>query len=255
MRNTWAIFKREMSVYFTSPIAYAVTIIFLVITGYFFAASLSAYSIYSLQAFQNPQLKGLNLADMVVAPMMSNMAVIMLLMLPALTMRLMSEEKKSGAHELLFTYPVRDIEVVLGKYLAALAVFAVMLALTSTHQLFLLALGKNTLAAAAPGYLGLLLLGGAFIALGLMVSTLTENQIVAAVVSFGLLLLLWVAGWSASFTSSSLGEVLKYISIVTHFEGFAKGLIDTKDLAYYLLFIFSCLFLSLRSLESKRWRG
>ena len=255
MGNFWAILKRELTVYFTSPMAYAVLVIFLLIAGYMFSSSVMYYAVVSLEAAQNPYMQGLNVAEAVLNPLFSNLSVVMLLMLPALTMRLLAEEKKSGTFELLFTYPIRDIEVVLGKYAAALAVFAVMLALTATYQILLAYLGKSAGGVVLSGYLGLFLSGAAFLALGLLISSLSENQIVAAVVTFGCLLLLWLLGWSSSMIKSDLGKVLTHLSLIEHFRNFSHGVVDTVDLVYYACFIFFFIFLSLRTLESKRWRG
>lgn len=255
MHNFWAVFKRELKVYFSSSIAYAILIIFLVMAGYFFYSGMSLYSMYSFQAARNPGLTGLNLADVVMTPLFGNMTVVMLLMLPALTMRLFSEEKKSGTYELLFTYPIRDIEVLLGKYFAALCVFTIMIGLTGTYQLILLFLGKNELGVVFSAYLGLFLMGASFISLGILISAMTENQVVAAVVSFGCILILWVLGWSSSIVSKDIGQVLTYLSLIRHSDNLFRGLVDTTDLVYYLTFIFFFLFLTLRALESKRWRG
>ncbi|MBW2623680.1 MAG: ABC transporter permease subunit [Deltaproteobacteria bacterium] len=255
MRNFWAVFKRELKVYFSSSIAYAVLIIFLVTAGYFFYSGMSLYSMYSLQAVQNPELMGLNLAEMVITPLFANMTVLMLLMLPALTMRLFSEEKKSGTYELLFTYPIRDVEVLLGKYFAALCVFTVMIGLTGAYQIILLLFGRNELGVVLSAYLGLFLMGASFLSLGVLISAMTENQVVAAVVSFGGLLILWLLGWSSSLVSKDFGQVLSYLSLIGHSDNLFKGLVNTTDIVYYLLFIFFFLFLTLRSLESKRWRG
>ncbi|MFH1139918.1 MAG: ABC transporter permease subunit [Pseudomonadota bacterium] len=256
MSNFLPIFKRELRVYFTSPIAYAVIFIFLVLAGYFFYTTSAYYSISSFQAARNPYGGGgLNYVDMLLTPYFGNLSVVMLLMLPLLTMRLFSEEKKTGTYELLFSYPVRDLDVLMGKYLAALLVFAVMIGLTFLNLALLFSAGVSEVGVVLAGYLGLFLMGAAFISLGVFISSLTENQIVAAVISFGALLLIWVAGWSANSAGPPLGDVLQYISLVTHLVNFAKGLIDTADLAYYLIFTFFFLFLTLRSLESKRWRA
>jgi len=255
MRNFWAVFKREIKIYFTSPIAYAIIVIFLLISGFFFFSTLSYYSLMSFQAAQNPYMAQLNIGSMVLAPLFSNISIIMLLMLPALTMRLFSEEKKSGTYELLFTYPIRDVEVLLGKYAAALTVFIVMTGLTASYLLLLLALGKSAPGVALSGYLGLLLMGAAFISLGVLISAMTENQIVAAVVSFGFILLLWLVGWADSLVGPEVGQVLAHLSLIKHFSNFAKGVLDTADLVYYACFIFFFLFVCLRVLESKRWRG
>ena len=255
MRNIWAIFRRELNVYFTSPIAYAIIFIFLIVSGYFFYSSVAYYVMVSFQAARNPFVEGLNLVDMVISPLLGNMSVILLLMLPVTTMRLFAEEKKSGSIELLFSFPVRDMEVLLGKYLAALAVFTVMAGLTLLHQVVLWGMGVGAPGVVLAGYVGVFLMGAAFIALGVFVSSLTENQIVAAVVSFGLLILFWIIGFSSSMVGRGMGRVLEYVSLTRHVVGFARGVIDTADVAYYLCFTALFLFLTLRSLESKRWRG
>ena len=255
MRNVWAIFKREMKVYFTSPIAYASMVIFLVVAGYFFYSSVAFYVMGSYQAAQNPFMEGLNVIDLVLSPFFGNICVVMLLMLPALTMRLFAEEKKTGTFELLFSFPVRDAEVLFGKYLAALCVFCIMVGLTALYQLFLWAFGLAEPGVVLSGYLGLFLTGAAFIALGIFISSLTENQIVAAVLSFGVLLLFWVISWSASSLGPPYNSVLEYLSLPRHLINLAKGIVDTADLFYYLCFTALFLFLTLRSLESKRWRG
>ena len=254
MRKTWFIFKRELRVYFTSPIAYAVIFIFLLIAGYFFYSSVTYFAMISLQAMRNPMVQGLNPAELVLSPMFGNISVVLLLMIPVLTMRLLSEEKKSGTFELLFSYPLRDLDVLLGKYLAALFVVALMIGLTGLYPLIMWGLGAGAWGVTVSGYLGLFLVAGAFLSLGLFVSSLTENQVVAAIVSFGALLLFWVVGWSASM-AGPLARVLEYVSLLKHLANFARGVIDTADVAYYLCFIFLFLFLTLRSLESKWWRG
>lgn len=255
MRNFWAVFKRELRAYFASPIAYALIFIFLVVAGYFFYSSVAYYSLVSMQSMRNPFMQNLNVVDMVLSPLVGNLSVIMLLMAPVLTMRLFAEEKKSGTYELLFSYPVRDVEVLLGKYFSAVFVLLLMIGLTLFYQIFLFGFGVADTGVLLTGYLGLFMTGAAFVALGLLVSSLTENQIVAAVVSFGLLLLFWIIGWSSSLVSPPLSGFLEYVSLVKHLINFAKGIIDTADVAYYLCFTVFFLFLTLRSLESKRWRG
>ena len=182
------------------------------------------------------------------------MSVILLLMMPILTMRLFSEEKKSGTIELLLTYPVRDGEVLLGKYLAALP--------SSRHAgayvrvpAIMAWVAPLELGPLATGYLGLLLQGAAFIAIGILISSLTENQIVAAVATFGTLLIFWVIAWASDSAGGNLGRILSHVSLTEHFDSFSKGVIDTKDLIYYLNLTILALFLTLRSLDSKRWRG
>ena len=195
--RTWAVFKKELRLYFSSPIAYAVLTIFSLISGWFFYNVFGYYVMASMQAAMNPMMaRDLSVIEGVLRPLFQNMSVIMLLMMPILTMRLFAEEKKSGTIELLLTYPVRDGEVLLGKYLAALAVFAAMLALTLAYPLIMAWVTPLEWGPLATGYLGLLLQGAAFIAIGILISSLTENQIVAAVATFGTLLIFWVIGWA-----------------------------------------------------------
>lgn len=251
-----AILRKELRLYFTSPIAYAVLTIFSLVAGWFFYNVFAFYTMMSMQAAMNPMMaRDLSVAEGVLRPLFQNISVIMLLMMPILTMRLFAEEAKSGTIELLLTYPVRDGEVLLGKYLAALTVFAGMLALTLVYPVLVVWTTRLDWGPLLTGYLGLLLQGAAFIAVGLLISSLTENQIVAAVATFGTLLIFWVISWASDSAGGTLGRVLSHLSLTEHFESFAKGVIDTKDLIYYLNLTILALFLTLRSLDSKRWRG
>jgi len=254
--KVWPIFKKEMRLYFTSPVAYVVFFIFLLISGYFFSSLFAFFSLISLQAAMNPALaRDMSVTEGVIRPLFSNVSVILLFLMPMLTMRLFAEEKKSGTMELLLTYPVRDGEVLVGKYTAALTLYAIMLGLTTLYPGMVAAFAKLEPGQIVTGYLGLLLLGAAFLAVGVLASSLTENQIVAAFANFGVLLVFWTIGWSADFAGPTWGKLLSHLSILEHFDNFAKGVIDTKDVIYYLNFIVLCLFLTLRVLESKRWRG
>ena len=257
IRSVGLILSRELKSYFSSLIAYVVIVMFLLITGYFFYNLLATFSVISFQAQVNPMLAKqyqlLNINETVVRPLFGNISIIMLLMTPLLTMRLISEEKKSGTMELLLTFPVKDIDVVLGKYLACLAVFLVMILLTATYPILLLVLGEPEIMPMITGYLGLVLLGAAFISLGIFTSSLTENQIVAASMSFGILFFFWLISYSVPFVSPAFGQILSYLSINEHIASLAKGVLDTEDIIYYLCFIVLFLFLTLRSLESKRW--
>jgi ABC-2 type transport system permease protein len=256
VRNVLAVAKREIRAYFTSPLAYVVIGMFLLISGYFFYSIFAYFNLVSFQAMSDPYFaQQLNLTEGVLRPLVHNMTVIMLLMLPILTMRLFSEEKRMGTIELLLTLPVRDVEVVVGKFAAAMGVLAVMLGATAVYPLLMAAFGDPETGPILTGYLGLLLLGGSFLSLGIFVSSLTENQIVSAVATFGTLLLLWVIGWAATFASPEVGSVLSEISVIDHFENFAKGVLDTKDVVFYLVFSALFLFLTVRSVESQRWRG
>jgi ABC-2 type transport system permease protein len=247
--------KRELYVYFSSPIAYVVVTVFLLLSGYFFYSAFAYFSMISMQAMRMPGVEGINVTDMVLQPMFGNMSVIMLLMMPLLTMRLFAEEKKAGTLELVLSYPVRETELLFAKFAACMVVFSIMLALTWLYPFLLWLYAKPDIGPILTGYLGLFLMGAAFIALGLMVSSLTENQIVAAAISFGAILLFWLIGWSESLVGPVLGKVLSHISLLEHFENFSKGVIDTRDMIYYINFSILFLFMTMRSLESKRWRG
>ncbi len=258
IRSIGLIFRRELNSYFNTLIAYVAITMFLLITGYFFYTSLASFSVISFQAQSNPmvakQYQLLNITETVVRPLFGNISIIMLMMTPLITMRLFSEEKKSGTMELLHTYPVKDVEVVIAKFLACFVVFLTMILLTATYPILLLSLGEPEIMPIVTGYLGLILLGAAFISLGLFSSSLTENQIIAASVSFGFLLLFWMMSYSVAFVSGAFGQIISYLSINEHIASLAKGVLDSEDIIYYLCFITLFLFLTLRSLESKRWR-
>ncbi len=258
IRNVVLIFKRELNSYFNSLIAYVAIAMFLLVTGYFFYTSLASFSVISFQAQSNPmvakQYQLLNITETVARPLFGNISIIMLLMTPLLTMRLFSEEKKSGTMELLFTYPVKDVDVVVAKFLACFVVFLTMIMLTITYPILLLALGEPEIMPIVTGYLGLILLGAAFVSLGIFTSSLTENQIIAASISFGFLLLFWMMSYSVAFVSGAFGQIISYLSINEHIASLSKGVLDSEDVIYYFCFTILFLFLTLRSLESKRWR-
>ena len=257
-RSVGLLFKRELQSYFGSLIAYVTITMFLVIAGYFFYNLLATFSVVSFQAQTNvmlaKQYQLLNINETVVRPLFGNISIIMLLMTPLLTMRLFSEEKKTGTIELLLTYPVKDVDVVISKFLACFAVFLVMILLTVTFPILLMALGEPEVMPIITGYLGLILLGAAFVSLGMFTSSLTENQIVSASICLGVLFFFWLMSYSAAFVSADFGRVITYLSINEHIASLAKGVVDTEDVIYYLCFTALFLFLTLRSLESKRWR-
>lgn len=259
MRNIYLVAKKEFQAYFTSPVAYVVITIFLVITGYFFYNLFASFSTLCFQASTNPaiarQQNLLNITETLIRPLFGNMGTIMLLMMPLLTMRLFSEEKKSGTIELLLTYPISDMEVIIGKLVACVAVFILMLSATITCPILAMVFGEPEIGPIITGYLGLFLMGTAFISLGVFTSSITENQIVAATLSFGVLFLFSMMGYSISFMGPTLGKFMNSISLIGHMEGFAKGIIDTTDIMYYLIFSALFIFLTLRVMESKKWRG
>lgn len=258
MTNLFAVYRRELRSFFSTPVAYLVIVIFLVVSGVLFTLILADYSRFSFQVIRagsGVQLEGLNVGEGILRPTFRTLSFLMLLMMPLLTMRSFSEEKKSGTIELLFTYPVRDMEMVLGKFFATLTVFATMLAFTFSYILMLLYFKPIPEGDAISGYLGLLLIGASFIALGIFISSLTENQIIAATWSFGMIMVLWVIGWVPGDSTMPIADIARYLSIFNHFESFANGVIDSRDVVYYLSFVAFFIFLTLRVLESNRWRS
>jgi ABC-2 type transport system permease protein len=259
MKKTIAIFDKEFKSFFYSPMAYIVIAVFTALTGVFFYLYLSNFveaafmdQIRSQQYRQMPQRFNLNL--MLIRPYFWNIALISLFTLPAITMRLYSEEKKQGTVELLYTTPVTSLQIILGKFFAGLAFYFVLLIPTMFFLSLLFLYGEPEFLPVVSGYLGLLLLGSAFISIGLFISTLTENQIIAAIAGFATSLLLWVVGWGANYAGTTLSPVLNYVSIINHFEDFAQGVIDSTHVAYYILFSFFGIYLSLKSIESIKWR-
>lgn len=259
MKKTFAIFNKELKSFFYSPMAYVVIAVFTALTGVFFYLYLSNFvetafraDIMAQQYRQMPQKMNVNL--MLIRPFFWNIALITLFTLPAITMRLFSEEKKQGTVELLYTTPISSLQIIMGKFLAGLAFYAVLLIPTILFQSLLFVYGDPEILPVISGYIGLLFLGSSFIAMGLFISTTTENQIIAAIGGFALSLFLWVVGWGASYAGPTLSPLLEYISIINHFEDFAQGVIDSSHVAYYILFSFVGIYLSLKSIESIKWR-
>ncbi len=259
IRSWLAVVRKELTIYFGTPIFYIIGFFFLLLAGYFFYTNVVYYSIVSFQAAQqasNPQVAAqLNPLQMVFRPLFAVLGIILLFLVPFITMRLLAEEKRSGTAELLFTYPLTDWAVISGKFGAALLIYLILLAFTAGYPLVLGLITRLDWGALAAGYLGLVLLGAACLSLGLFASSLTENQIVASITTFGILLILWIIGWSADYLGGWGGKVLQHLSILEHNDNFAKGVLDTKDVLYYLNFIVLALFLTLRALEARRWKG
>ena len=255
MNNILAIAHKEVKSYFASPIAYIVIGVFALLFGYFFYALLYYFDRQSMQAMGLGGTPPANVNEQMIRPVFLNASVILLFVLPAITMRTYSEEKRSGTIELLLTSPITDFQIIMGKFLGAMALYASMLAITVIHMAILFLFGRPEWIPIAMAYLGMLLLGGCFISVGLLISSLTRNQIVATIVTFAVFLLLWVINWIASFTGPRTQEVLNYLSITDHLDDFTKGILDTKHLVYYLSFIACGLFLTMRSVDTERWRG
>ncbi len=256
MRKTLAIMGKELRIYFNSPIAYVVTAIFILITGYLFYNIVIFASSQSMQIMRvQGSLPQINLNELIFRPTFHNMAVILMLTLPLLTMRLLAEEKKNKTIELLMTSPVSLTSIVLGKFLAALGVYTFMLALTAYMPLLMGYYGTIQWPPILTGYLGIWFLGAVFISIGLFASSLTENQIISSFVSFGVIILLWLIGWLAQgLGDTGLGPFLAYLSIGEHTDRLIKGVLDTRDFVYLASMIGFSLFLTQRVLESQRWK-
>jgi ABC-2 type transport system permease protein len=211
------------------------------------------------QASVESQMMGQNqpmsVNEYVIAPLLSNIAVIALMLIPLISMRLLAEEKRQGTIELLITSPIRDTEIVLGKWLASLLMYWALLLVLVIDCSWLFIYGKPDWKPALTGLLGLFLQGGCLLALGTFISSLTRNQIVAGAIGFACALVLWILSWSTAFGNSDTIQVINYVSIVSHLDPFTRGVIDSKDVVYYLSMIFLGLFLTTRSLESIRWRA
>jgi ABC-2 type transport system permease protein len=254
MRNVWIIFRKELRSYFVSPVAYLLLAMFAVIFGFFFWNILGFFIREGTEAMMSGQMFPMNLNERVIRPLLSNISVVGLFLIPMITMRLFAEEKRTGTIELLATSPVSDLQVILGKWTAAVVLYGGMLLLSALNFLFLFKYGRPDWKPLAIGYLGLLLQAGALLAIGTFISTLTKNQIIAGAVTFAVCLLLWILEWVTGFDTAAWARVMAYMSVITHFESFAKGLLDSKDVIFYVTLIFLGLFLTARSMESLRWR-
>ena len=255
MRNVWVILRKELRSYFVSPVAYLLLAMFSIIFGFFFWNILGFFVREGMESMMRGQTFPMNLNERVIRPLLSNISVVGLFLIPLITMRLFAEEKRTGTIELLATSPITDLQVILGKWMAAMILYGGMLLLGAVNFVFLFRYGHPDWKPLAIGYLGLLLQAGALLALGTFISTLTKNQIIAGAVTFALSLLLYILEWVTGFDTSTSARVISYMSIITHFESFSKGLLDSKDAIFYVSLIFLGLFLTSRSMESLRWRS
>jgi ABC-2 type transport system permease protein len=255
MRNVWIICRKELGSYFVSPVAYLLLTIFAVIFGFFFWNALKYFVMMGMASQMRGQAFPMNLNEEVIRPLLSNVSVIGLFFIPMITMRLFAEEKRTGTIELLATSPIRDVEIIIGKWLAAMILYACLLLFTALNFAFLFRYGNPDWKPLAIGYLGLLLQAGGLLAIGTFISTLTKNQIIAGAATFGVCLILWVLEWVSGYETATWAKVLSYMSVITHFESFSKGVLNTKDAIFYLTVIFVGLFFTTRSMESLRWRS
>jgi len=266
MRGAWAVWKRESRYYFSSPTAYVLIAVFLIIAD---LAFLYMFNYYTVQSGQFGRFAGNPPFDFtpnwIMEVLFDFLGTVILIVLPFITMRLLAEERRQGTDELLLTSPTSILDIILGKYFAAITLVAVMLGLTVYMPILLDRYSEIAWRPVLMGYMGLFLMGAAFVAMGLFISSLTESQIVAGLVTFGLLLGLWlVSGMGdiigrvmdifAPGVSSAAESGLKYISLNDHLSQFLKGVLDTRDLLFYISASFFGIFLAHRSIESTRWR-
>lgn len=257
MRNTLTIAGRELRSYFTSPVAYVLLAVFLALAGYFFYALLIAFNqtlaIYGMM--RNPEmLQRFNLNEMVIRPLLANMAVLLIFIVPAITMRMFPEEKRSGTYEMLLTSPVRVGEIVLGKFLGGLVLVLLMILLSGFFGVLLAVYGNPELPMMVAGYLGLALLAVSFLAIGTLISSFTDNVVIAYVGTLFALLVLYTIGWLGESLQGTWGSIVGYLSVTEHFQEISKGVIDTRNLVYFATLLVVSLFLTHRSVESVRWR-
>ena len=236
MRNVWAVATRELRSYFLSPLAYVVIALFLVLAGYLFALILSNGRQASLQG------------------LVQNVSVLYLFIVPAISMRLLADEQRTGTVELLLTNPVQEWEIVTGKFLASIMLVLVMLGLTLLYPAFLFIFGSPDIGPIITGYLGIFLQAAAFLAVGLWASSLTQNQIVAAIIAFALLLILWLSDNLGQFLGGTVGSIVSYTSVINHFQSFPQGVIQSNDVIYYLTLVLAGIVLSTLALQSRRYR-
>jgi ABC-2 type transport system permease protein len=246
---------KELRSYFVSPVVYVVGAVFLLIVGllaYIYIVFTGAQAIQLMQVQGQAQI---NLNDLVFRNLFSSIRFILLIVLPILTMRLLAEEKKLRTFELLMTSPIGLNEIVAGKFVSVFLLFLGLLGLTGLIPLTLALFSDFDWYPVLTGYLGLILLGALFLSVGLLASALTENQVVAAFVSFGLLLFLWLlAGVGTLLGDTALGQVISYVSFMDHYDHLVRGLIDTRDLAYFVSALILMLFLTHRVVDSTRWK-
>ena len=255
VRNILAIAGKELRSYFASPMAYIIIGLFALLFGVFFNAFLQAFLDESQRSAMMGGGGAMNVNDRMIRGVLLNAAIIILFVMPMITMRTYAEEKRSGTIELLLTSPLTDVQIILGKFLGAMGLFAAMLLVTMVDIAILFRLGNPEWKPIATGYLGLLLMGGCFVAVGLLISSLTKNQIVAGFMTFAVFLLLWVINWFGEGAGPTGRAVLSFLSITEHLDDFTRGIIDTKHIVYYLSFITFGLFLTAKSVDSERWRG
>ena len=250
MKNIWTIARRDFRSYFTSPVAYIIIAGFMAIMGWMFYFNL----VHFIMSSSFSQGHNQNITEGIIRPLYGNMNVIFLFMVPFITMRLFAEEKKQHSIELLMTAPLTLTEIILGKFLSAYLLILVMLGLTLIFPLVLVVFGNPDIGPIATNYLGLLLMSGCYVSIGVLFSSMTENQIIAGACSFAAGLFFWLISWASQSAGAVWSDVLTYLSLITHNMNFSQGVLNTSDVIFYLSFMGMGLFITHRILDSYRWR-
>ncbi|HXX40469.1 MAG TPA: ABC transporter permease subunit [bacterium] len=253
MTGVLVIARKELKQLFTSPIAYVALAMFFLIIGFLFFSLIGVYTSQVLQ-LQGPPPPDFDPTRIIFSPLFQDASFVLILLVPILTMRLVSEEDRAHTMELLATSPVSSTAIVLGKYLAGIVLFLVLLAISAYMPLSLAVMGRLDWGLLAASYLGLLLLGAAFLAIGLFASTLNDNQIVSAAIGFALLLLFWVLGFAQQASGSAIQQILSSLSFSTHFSNLSSGVVDSQDIVFFLSLAGFFVFLGVLALESRKWR-
>lgn len=255
MTNMWIICRKELRSYFASPIAYAVMALFALIFGFVFFSATRDFVNFAFRSQLNGGGPTMNINEFIIRPLLGFAGTVSLFLIPMISMRLFAEEKRNGTIELLLTSPVKDLSIIVGKWLGAMLLYLFVLGMSLLNIVFLFAWGKPDWKPVLVAYLGLILQGGCLLAIGALISAMTSNQIVAGGITFFVSLLLYMLSWMTEYDSTTTSKVLNYVSIVTHMENFSKGILDLKDAVFYVSFIFLALFLTARQMESLRWRS
>ena len=258
MRNMLSVAGRELRAYFHSPIAYLVMALFALLCGYFFYNYTALFVVQTFRMMAMGQMAGQNISinEYIIRPLFQGLlAVVLLFLIPLITMRLFAEEKRSGTIELLLTSPLTDLEIILGKFLGSLAFYVVLMLLAFLYVGLLFIYGNPAAKPLLALALGMLLYGSALLSLGMCISTFTKNQIIAGAVALTVFLILYGFDWVNAYSSSTVGRVMSYMALTTHFENFAKGVIDSADVVYYLSVIGIGIFLTARSVEALKGRA
>ena len=246
LTNFWAVVIKELRSYFLSPFIYLMAAVFLLLSGYYFYTDLIFYVQFGF---------GMNIMSAFWQLFFTDLRLVVLLTIPFLTIRLFTEEKRLGTIELLLTYPMRDSELFWGKFVACSIATLFILSFTIVYPILLYSVQPFDWTVTIAGYMGLVLISLAFIACGLFISSLTDNLGVAGLSALGLSLLFWILSWNDGAMNQGVLRWLAEVSMVSHFQSFAQGFIDSKEVTFFVVFVLFFSFLTLRSLEARQWRG